>query len=139
MVKRRKDQKLRLRNFDARHGRIETGAEIKNRKQKCGVEGGKGICYQWKEKGQCSQGDQCSFWHESNDSAQNTLPPRLPRQLLHEAEVCRGREVSEAEVTMGPFFESRADYLKGTCTPTSCEYWHPPECQFFFFLKKNGL
>ena len=31
MVKRRKDQKLRLRNFDARHGRIETGAVIKNR------------------------------------------------------------------------------------------------------------
>ena len=30
MVKRRKDQKLRLR--DARHGRIETGAVVKNRK-----------------------------------------------------------------------------------------------------------
>ena len=28
MVKRRKDQKLRLRNFDARHGRIETGAVV---------------------------------------------------------------------------------------------------------------
>ena len=22
-------------------------------------------------------------------------------------------------------------YLKGTCTRTSCEYWHPPECQFY--------
>ena len=22
-------------------------------------------------------------------------------------------------------------YLKGTCTRTLCEYWHPPECQFF--------
>ena len=32
---------------------------------------------------------------------------------------------------MGPFFDNRADYLKGTCTRTSCEYWHPPECQFF--------
>ena len=32
MVKRSIDQKLRLRNFDARHGRIETGAVIKNRK-----------------------------------------------------------------------------------------------------------
>ena len=21
-------------------------------------------------------------------------------------------------------------YLKGTCTRTSCEFWHPPECQF---------
>ena len=32
MVKRSKDQKLRLKNFDARHGRIETGAVVKNRK-----------------------------------------------------------------------------------------------------------
>ena len=23
------------------------------------------------------------------------------------------------------------NYLKGTCTRTSCEYWHPPECQFY--------
>ena len=32
MRKRSIDQKLRLRNFDAKHGRIETGAVIKNRK-----------------------------------------------------------------------------------------------------------
>ena len=50
MVKRRKEQKLRLRNFDARHGRIETGAVVKNRMVLSGVEGGKGKCYQWKEK-----------------------------------------------------------------------------------------
>ena len=23
------------------------------------------------------------------------------------------------------------DHLKGTCTRSPCEYWHPPECQFF--------
>ena len=67
MVKRSLDQKLRLRNFDARHGRIETRAVV-------GVEGGKGICDQWKEKGQCSKGDQCSFRHESNDRAQKPTP-----------------------------------------------------------------
>ena len=33
MVKRRKDQKLRSRNFDAKHGRTETGAVVKNRKR----------------------------------------------------------------------------------------------------------
>ena len=49
MVKRRKDQKLRLRNFDARHGKIETGAVVKNRKRLSGVGGGKGTGYQWKE------------------------------------------------------------------------------------------
>ena len=43
-------RKLRLRNFDARHGRIETGAVIKNRTGRSGVEAGGGTCYQWKEK-----------------------------------------------------------------------------------------
>ena len=54
MVKKSIDQKLRLRNFDVRHGRIETGAVVKSRKGLSGVEKGKGICYQWNEKGQCS-------------------------------------------------------------------------------------
>ena len=41
MVKRSIDQKLRLRNFDAKHGRIETGAVVKSRKGLNGVEGRK--------------------------------------------------------------------------------------------------
>ena len=32
---------------------------------------------------------------------------------------------------MEPYFHNRADYLKGTCTRSPCEYWHPPECQFY--------
>ena len=58
MVTRSIDEKLRLRNFDARHGRLETGAVVKNRMGFGGVEGGSGLCYQWKEKGWCSKGDQ---------------------------------------------------------------------------------
>ena len=50
MVKRSIDHKLRLRNFDARHGRIETGAVVKNRPGLSGVERGRGVCYQWKEE-----------------------------------------------------------------------------------------
>ena len=46
MVERSIDKKLRSRNFDARHGRIETGAVVNNRKGFRGVEGGKGCCYQ---------------------------------------------------------------------------------------------
>ena len=42
---------------------------------------------------------------------QNTLPPHLLSQPCHEVEVCRGREVSEAKVTMGPFFDNRADII----------------------------
>ena len=49
MVKRSVNQKLRLRNLDARHGRSETGAVVKNRKGLSGVEAGKDVCYQWKE------------------------------------------------------------------------------------------
>ena len=42
---------------------------------------------------------------------QNTLPPRFLTQPHHEVEVCRGREVSEAKVTMGTFFDNRADII----------------------------
>ena len=78
MVKRSIDQKLRLRICDARHGKIETGAVLKSRKGLIGVEGGNGICYQWKEKGQCSKGDKCSFRHETIvRKNQNTMPPQL--------------------------------------------------------------
>ena len=65
-----RSHKLRLRNFDAWHGRIESGAVVKSRKGLIGVEGGKGTCYHWKEKGQCSKGDQCSFRNETQDRAQ---------------------------------------------------------------------
>ena len=61
MVKRSTDQKLRLRNFDARHWRIETGAVVKNRKGLSGVEGGKGTCYQWKEKKPMFEGRPVQF------------------------------------------------------------------------------
>ena len=61
----------------------------------------------------------------------NTLPPRLLSRPYHEIEVCRGKAVSDAKVTMGPFFDNRADIIWGTCTRTSCECWHPPECQFY--------
>ena len=83
VVKRSIDQKLRLRNIDARHGRLETGEVVRNRKGLSGVEGGKGICYQWKEKGQCSKGDQCSFRYESNDRAQKP-EPKAPHLLSHQ-------------------------------------------------------
>ena len=51
MVKRSTDQKLRLRNFDARSERTETGAVVANRSVQRDVERGQGECYQWKAKG----------------------------------------------------------------------------------------
>ena len=113
MVKRRIDEKLRLRYFDARHGKIETGAVVKSRKGLSGVEGGKGICYQWKEKGQCSQGDQCSFRHESDDRAPKPTPKAAPHS---EPSMTRGgsasrKEAPEAEVRLAEFFDNRADTI----------------------------
>ena len=42
---------------------------------------------------------------------QNTLQPHLLSQPHHEVEVCRGREASEAKVTMDPFSDNRADII----------------------------
>ena len=46
----------KIRNFDYETltpcmGKIESGAVMKSRKGLSGVEGGKGICYPWKDKG----------------------------------------------------------------------------------------
>ena len=133
-VKMRKGQKLRSRNFDAGHGRLESAAVVKYRKGIIGVEGGKGICYQWKEKCQCSQGDRCSFWHESDDRAQK---PEPTASTPSEPIVSRGRSVSRKRSVRGKgnhgsiLGQPCRYYLRGTCTRTPCEYWHPPECQFY--------
>ena len=132
---RRKDQKLRLRNFDAGHGKIETGAVVKSREGLSGVEGGKGTCYQWKEKkGQCSKGNQCSFRHESHDRAQKPTPNAA---TLSEPSMTRGRSLSRKRSIKGksnPGIILRQPcryYWKGICTRSRCEYWRPPECQFY--------
>ena len=88
MVKRSIDQKLRLRNIDARHGRIETGAVVTSRRGLSGMR--EGMEYAWKEKGQCSQGDQCSFRHESHERTKLT-PKAAPSS---ESPTPRGRSAS---------------------------------------------
>ena len=112
MVRRSIDQTLWLRNFDARHEKIETGAVVKSQKGLSGVEKGKGICYQWKEKEQCSKGDQCSFWHESNDRAKPTpkaAPTSEPQSPKHEVEVCREKETPEAEASLRSSIDRRVN------------------------------
>ena len=128
VVKRSMDQKVRLRNFDATHGKIETGAG----KGSSGVERGKGKCYQWKEKGQCSKGDQCSFPHERNDRAPKPTPnpPYLLSHQRHEEEAhSRKRSVRGRSQTGTILRQPCRYYLKGTCSRSPCEYWHPPESQ----------
>ena len=50
MVERSKDQKLRLRNSEARNERIETRAVVTSRKRSSGVERGKIVFYSGKQK-----------------------------------------------------------------------------------------
>ena len=90
MVKRSIDQKLRLRNYDARNERIETGAVITSGRGLSGIERGKGECYQWKAKGQCSRGDKRSFRHDVDKCAKTkpkTAPPSEP-PTLHRIDDC---------------------------------------------------
>ena len=93
------DQKLRSRNFDDRHRKIETRAVVQNRKGLSGVEGGKGTFYQWKEKGHCSKGDQWRFQHESNDRAQQNPNPNAATPS--EPSMTRGRSVSRKRSIQG--------------------------------------
>ena len=112
-------------DFDARHEKIETGAVVKSHRGVSGVEGGKGICYQWKEKEQCSKGDQCSLRHESNDRAKPTPKAEPPSEP-------RGKEMPWAEASLRNSIDRSAKhFLKGTCTKSPCEHWHPPKCQFY--------
>ena len=127
MVKRSVDQKLRLRSFDARNEKIETG-----HKGSSGVERGRGICYQWKEKGQCSKREQCSFRQESNDRAKPTPkiapPSETPNPKTRGRSVPRkrnARDRSQSEKFNRPPCKY---FLKGTCTKSLCQYLHPPEC-----------
>ena len=42
---------------------------------------------------------------------QTILPPHFLSQPHHEVEACRRKEVSKAKLTVGPFFDNRADII----------------------------
>ena len=110
VVKRSTDQKLRLRNFEARHRRIETGAGLvksgkrriewvlidqKNRLRNCHAR------HRRIEKGaSVRKEDQCSFraW-ELNDRAQKTRTHCPPSSS--EPSMSRGRSVSRKRSIQG--------------------------------------
>ena len=134
MVKRNINQKLRLRNFDARRGRFETGAVVKSHRGLSGAERRQGVCNQWKATGG-------SVRRESNASGTKVMsvqnrPPKPLSLLNHqhqEVEVRREKRASEPGVR--PSGETNRPpckhFLKGTCTKSLCENWHPPECRFY--------
>ena len=94
------DQKLPLRNFDARHEKIETGAVVKSHRRLSGVERGKGICYKWKEKGSARREiDAVSSMRVTIVQNRHRKPhhPLSHKIRKHDAEVCREKEMPEAE------------------------------------------
>ena len=87
MMKRRKDQKLRLRNFEARHGRIETGAVIKNRKGMSGVDEKKVPVISGKKNSVCKETDVVSGKRVTIvQKKQTTVPPHLMCHPCHDVE-----------------------------------------------------
>ena len=139
MVKRSIEQNLRIKNFEARNGNYERNAVVKNQGTKQREQRILGDCWQWEANGQCSKGDNCSFRHGINKRAKTTQPNPSPslsscgrmREMRREPEVPKGKSPS------GRMFRLPCkDHLKGTCTNSFCEKWHPPEC--LFYKSENG-
>ena len=121
MVKRSIEQNLRTKNFEARNGRFETSAVVKNQVTKQREQRTLGDCWQWKANKQCSEGNNCSFRHDMDKRATSTQPNHSPgsstQQSVTNASTCpRGRRPS-GEMARLPC----KDYLKGTCTTPFCE------------------
>ena len=138
MVKRSIQQNLRIKNVEARNGNYETNAVVKNQETKQRAQRTLGDCWQWKANGQCSEGDNCSFRHDMNKRAKPTQPNPSPRSSTRQT-------VKNASRTRSPRGRSPSgrmsrlpckDYLKGSCTNSLCEKWHPPEC--LFYKSENG-
>ena len=138
MVKRCIEQYLRIRNFEARNGNWERNAVVKNQRMKQREQRSLGDCYQWKTNGQCSKGDNCSFRHDINKRAKttqsNSSPGSSTQQSVKNASTTRSRRGRSPSGRMSRL--PCKDYLKGTCTNSFCEKWHPPEC--LFYKSKSG-
>ena len=133
MVKRSIEQDFRNRNFGARNGNYERNAVVKSQGTKQRGQRILGDCWQWETTGQCSRGDNCSFRHDVNKRAKMTQPNPSPNSFMQQSE----RKVSRTRSPRRKCFSGRMsrwpckDYLKGICTNSFCEKWHPPECLFY--------
>ena len=73
------------------------------------------------------------FRHDINKRAKMTQPNPSPSSFMRQNE----RNASRTRSPRGKSPSGRVsrwpckDYLKGTCTHSFCEKWHPPECLFY--------
>ena len=77
------------------------------------------------QRGQCSKGDNCSIRHDFNKRAKKTQP----NLSLSSSTRQNVRSASSGKMARLPCKEN----LKGICTNSFCEKWHPPECLFYKF------
>ena len=130
--------RLRIKNFEARNGNYDRNAVVKNQETKEREQRTLGDCWQWKDNGQCSEGDNCSFRHDINKRATLTQPNPSQNSFMRQNE----RNASKTRSPRGRSPSGRMfrlpckDYLKGTCTNSFCEKWHPPVC--LFYKSENG-
>ena len=138
MVKRSIEQDLRNRNFGIRNGNYERNAVVKNQGTKQRGQRSLGDGWQWEANGQCSKGDNCSFRHDVNKRANMTQPNPSPSSFMQQNErnASRTRSLRGKSPSGRKFRLPCKDYLKGTCTNSFCEKWHPPEC--LFYKTKSG-
>ena len=133
MVKRSIEQDLRNRTFGTTNGYYERNAVVKNQGTKQRGQRTLGDCWQWEANGQCSEGDNSSFRHDVNKRAKMTQPNPSPSSFMRQVD----RNASKTRRPRGKSPSGRIsrwsckDYLKGTCTNSFCEKWHPPECVFY--------
>ena len=132
VVKRRIEQNLRMKNFEARNGNYERNAVVKNQETKQRGHRNLRDCWQWEANGQCSKGDNSSFRHDVNKRAKMTQPNPSPSSFMQQNERNASRTRSpRGRSPSGRMFRLPCkDYLKGTCTTSFCEKWHPPVCLF---------
>ena len=138
MVKRNIEQNLRFKNFEARNGHYERNAVVKNQGTKQREQRILGDCWQWEFNGQCSRGDNCSFRHDINKRAKLTQLNTFWNSFMQQNERKASRTKSpRGRSPSGRMFRLPCkDYLKGTCTNSFCEKWHPPVC--LFYKSENG-
>ena len=85
-------------------GRIESNILAKNQREQRRVLKEQGDYWQWKATGQCSKGNNCSFWHDTNKRAIPATQPAPSPVYPKSQDVWKiqpNRNVLEAEARVG--------------------------------------
>ena len=133
MVKRSIEQEIRNKNFGARNGNYETNSVVKNQGQNSVDKEFLEIVGSGKPTGSVLK--ETVAVSATMSMSVEKLHSRIRLRILS----C-GRMSEKTSRTQSPRGKSPSgrmsrwpckDYLKGTCTNSFCEKWHPPECLYY--------